>query len=92
MNHDTWAGNVLAWIATVASWFNAVGSSEFNLSSILTGVLTVSTILWTVEKTRTERARRRTEELKHAALGEFVVENKGLLGRLLGRFTKPGDL
>ena len=89
-HHETWTGNMLAWLATIIGWFG-VGPPGINWGSALTGVLTITTIIWTIEKIRTERARRRTEELKHAALGEFTRENKTVFARLMNKFTRPGD-
>lgn len=83
-HHDSIAGLIAAWAATIAAWVNA--ASGVSINSILTGILTLTTILWTIERTRTERAKRR-------AIEGYVESQPGAIKRLMDRIkTGPGDL
>ncbi len=83
-HQESIAGLATAWAATIASWVNT--ASGVSVNSILTGVLTVTTILWTIERTRTERAKRR-------AIEGYADTQPGAIKRLLKRIdTKRGEL
>jgi hypothetical protein len=58
----------------------------------LTLVATICTIWWTVERARTERAKRRLTEMQSDSYAEYVAANRGTFGRLLDRLTNPGEL
>ena len=81
---DSLAGLAAAWAATIASWINT--ASGISINSILTGLLTVTTILWTIERTRTERAKRK-------AIEGYADTQPGAIKRLMERInTRRGDL
>lgn len=83
-HHESIAGLATAWAATIASWINT--ASGVSVNSILTGVLTITTILWTIERTRTERAKRRMIE-------GYAEEHPGVAKRLIDRIrTGHGKL
>lgn len=84
--HEPIAGLAAAWATTLAAWANAAGISGFSINGVLTGLLTLTTILWTVERALTERAKRR-------AIEGYVVQDKRMLRRMLNRFrTRPAPL
>lgn len=72
--HESWAGNLVAWATTTGFW----GTLGATWPTIL---VTVLTAWWTVEKARTERAKRRYYEENSVSL------NKGTLRKMLARFS-----
>lgn len=91
--HEHAGGLTAAWAATVASllnsvpaWVDAIAGRGISINAILTAVLTVTTIIWTVERTRTERAKRR-------AIEGYADTQPGAIKRLMERIsTRRGDL
>lgn len=93
-HQESIAGLATAWAATIASWINAlVGGIPIDAQSllayvptILTCVLTLTTIIWTIERTRTERAKRK-------AIEGYADTQPGAIKRLMKRIdTKRGEL
>lgn len=81
--HEPIAGLAAAWATTLAAWANAAGISGFSINGVLTGLLTLTTILWTIERARTERAKRR-------AIEGYAAQDRRMLRRLMDRFrTRP---
>lgn len=85
-HHESIAGLAAAWAATLTAWANAAGFQGFSINGVLTGILTLTTILWTIERTRTERAKRR-------AIEGYAESRPGAIKRLMDRLkTGHGDL
>jgi hypothetical protein len=80
-----YAGPAWAWVVNVLLLF-------FDGVHPLTIVATLCTIWWTVERARTERARRRLAEMQSESFEAYVEANRGPLARLLDKLTKPGEL
>lgn len=82
--HDGWGGNLAAWLATTLGW--TIAPMMPTIINVLTAVLTLTTVWWTVERARTERVKRRAYEYG-------LAESKPLRKSLLARFsTRPADL
>lgn len=80
-----YAGPAWAWLANLVLFF-------FDGLHPLTIIATLCTIWWTVERARTERARRKLAEMQQDHFDEYVRETRGPLSRLMDRLTKPDDL
>lgn len=80
---ESWAGVILAWIPTVGMWEWAQGAAAIAMHWLMAYglpiMVTASTVWYTVEKARRERAMRNMYE-------EAVrPQRRSLLGVLLGR-------
>ena len=80
-----YAGPAWAWLVNAALLV-------FDGVHWLTAIATLSTIWWTVERARTERARRRLTEMQQDSFAEYIRESRGPIARLMDRITKPGEL
>ena len=68
----------IGWAVNIALWLT-------DGMSPLAVLVALATLWWTVEKARTERAKRR-------AIDGFALTQPGALRKLWGRTTGPGDL
>lgn len=68
----------IGWFVNVALWVT-------DGMSPLAVLVAIATLWWTVEKARTERAKRR-------AIDGFAMSQPGVMRKLWGRITGPGDL
>ena len=76
---ERYAGPLGAWLAQVVL-------AMFAGMSPITALGAIAALWWTVERARTERAKRR-------AIEGYVVQDKRVLRRMMDRFrTRPGPL
>ena len=83
---DRYLGPIGAWIAQAVAW-------AFAGMNLITALGALAALWWTIERARTERAKRRLETMKADEFADYVQGHHGTLRRLVDHLrTKPSDL